>query len=110
MPVIQREVSLAAGASNPNLLNGSVFEFARGNVLMSVGCTAAATGTFITINSGSDIVLEESPPIVRAAFPIIPDDMYYVDVASLGDRIVIAARNPTAGAIIHRPLVQITNL
>jgi hypothetical protein len=110
MPVIQREVSVGIGATDPNLLAGSVFEFARGNVLISAGVTAAATGSFVTINSGSDVVLEESPPIVATVFPIIPDNMFYTDVATVGDRITIAARNPTAGAIIHRALVQITNL
>lgn len=110
MPVIQRETSVGAGASNANLLAGSVFEFARGNVLIAMGVTAAATGTFVTINSGSDVVLEESAPVVRTAFPIIPDDIYYTDVATVGDRIIIAVRNPTGGAVIHRALVQITNI
>lgn len=110
MPVMQREVSVGIGVTDPNLLTGSVFEFARGNILISAGVTAAATGTFVTINSGSDVVLEESPPIVATVFPIIPDNMFYTDVATTGDRIIIAARNPTAGAIIHRALVQITNL
>lgn len=110
MPVIQRETSVGAGLTVANLLAGSVFEFARQNVLIVVGVTAAATGSFITINSGSDVVAEESPPIVKTVFPVIPDDMYYSDVATVGDRIVIAARNPTGGAIIHRALVQITNL
>lgn len=110
MPVMQREVSVGIGATDANLLAGSVFEFARGNILISAGVTAAATGTFVTINSGSDVVLEESPPSVQTRFPIIPDEMYYTDVATVGDRVIIAARNPTAGAVIHRALVQITNL
>lgn len=110
MPVIQREVSVATLTTDPNLLTGSVFEFARGNVLMSIGVTAAATGTFVTINSGSDVVLEESAPAVLTRFPIIPDEMYYTDVATGGDRVIIAVRNPTGGAVIHRALVQITNL
>ena len=109
MPVMQREVSVGIGLTDPNLLAGSVFEFARGNVLLSAGVTAAATGSFVTINSGSDVVLEESAPVVGTLFPIIPDQMYYTDVATIGDRIIIAARNPTGGAIIHRALVQITN-
>lgn len=110
MPVMQREVSVGAGVTNPNLLTGSVFEFARGNVLMAMGVTAAATGTFVTINSGADVVLEESAPVVATRFPIIPDEMYYADVAAGGDRIIIAVRNPTGGAVVHRALVQITNL
>lgn len=109
MPVMQREVSVGIGLTDPNLLAGSVFEFARGNILISAGVTAAAAGTFVTLNSGSDVVMEESPPVVAARFPIIPDEMYYTDVATAGDRIIVAARNPTGGAIIHRALVQITN-
>lgn len=110
MPVIMREVSVAAGATDPNLLTGSTFEFMRNNVFLSVGLSAAATGTFVTIISGSDIVVEESPPPVLTRYPVIPDEMYFNDVATLADRLVISARNPTGGAVIHRTVVQITNL
>lgn len=110
MPVIMREVSVGIGATDPNLLAGSTFEFMRGNVYLSIGVTAAATGSFVTIISGSDIIVEESAPNVLTRYPVIPDEMYFNDVATLADRLVIAVRNPTAGAIIHRALVQITNL
>lgn len=110
MPVIMREVSVGIGVTDPNLLAGSTFEFMRGNVFLSIGVSAAATGTFITIVSGSDIVVEESAPPVLARYPVIPDEMYFNDVATLADRLVIAARNPTAGAIVHRVIVQVTNL
>lgn len=110
MPVIMREVSVGIGATDPNLLAGSTFEFMRGNVYLSVGVTAAATGSFVTIISGSDIVVEESAPPVLTRYPVIPDEMYFNDVATLADRLVISARNPTGGAIIHRCVVQITNL
>ena len=110
MPVILREVSVAAGATDPNLLTGSTFEFMRNNVFLSIGVTAAATGTFVTIVSGSDIVVEESPPPVLTRYPVIPDEMYFNDVATLADRLVVSARNPTGGAVIHRALVQLTNL
>jgi hypothetical protein len=82
----------------------------RGNVYISMGVTASATGTFFTIISGSDIIVEESPPYVSATFPIIPDQMFFNDVATLADRLVIAARNPTGGAVTIRLIVQITNL
>jgi hypothetical protein len=110
MPVIAREVSIAAGAANPNLLSGSSFEFMRQNVYLSIGVTAAATGTFVSIFSGSDLILEESAPPVLTRYPVIPDEMYFNDVATLADRLVIAGRNPTGGAVVHRALVQITNL
>jgi hypothetical protein len=36
--------------------------------------------------------------------------MYYTDVATQGDRLVIQVRNSTGGALVVRALVQITNL
>lgn len=110
MPVIMREVSIGATSVVANLLAGSTFELARGNVYLSIGVTAAATGSFVTIFSGSDIILEESAPPVLARYPIIPDEMYFNDVATIADRLVISVSNPTGGAIVHRALVQITNL
>lgn len=108
MPIIQREQSVAAGAAVDNLLAGSAFEFARQNAVVSMGVTAAATGTFVTVQSGPDVIQEESPPIVRAAFPIIPDDFALNYAAAAGDRQVVRVRNPTGGAVIHRAIAQIT--
>lgn len=110
MPVIQKEISVGAGATVENALSGSAFEFARSNQLVAIGVTAAATGTFVTIQSGADIVLEESPTVVKTTYPVIPDEMYYNDVAVQGDRLVVRLRNPTAGAITMRVLVQTTNI
>ena len=110
MPVIQKEVSIAAGAVNDNLLTGSAFEFLRQNSLVSIGLSQAATGMFATIQSGSDIVAEEFSPAILTRYPIIPDEMYYSDVGAAGDRLVIRVRNPTGGAIIARAIVQVTPL
>ena len=110
MAVIQKEISVGAGATEENALSGSAFEFLRRNAIVSIGVTAAATGTFVTVQSGSDIVLEESPTLIKTAFPTIPDDMYYNDVGVVGDRLVVRLRNPTAGAIVMRVLVQVTDL
>lgn len=110
MPVIMREVSIAAGATNENLLSGSAFEFLRANSLVSIGVTAAATGTFATIQSGADIVAEEFAPPVLTRYPIIPDEMYFSDVGVGGDRLVVRARNPTGGAVIHRVACQVSGL
>lgn len=110
MPAIQKEVSVGAGATVENILSGSAFEFLRRNAVVSAGVTAAVTGTFVTVQSGGDIVLEESPSYVQASFPRVPDEMVYNDVGVAGDRLVIRLRNPTAGAIIMRCLVQITFL
>lgn len=110
MSVIMREVALLTLVNSPNLLAGSTFELMRGTVYMSLGCTVSATGGFITIFSGADLVLEESPPFISASYPIVPDQMYFTDYATVADRLVIAARNPTGGTLTFRPLVQITAL
>ena len=106
-PVIQIETSIGAGAVNQNLVSGSAFEFARTRQVVSIGVTAAATGSFVTIQAGPDIVAEEFAPAVLTRYPIIPDEMYYNDVMEVGDRLVIRARNPTGGAIIHTAVVQV---
>lgn len=110
MPVIQKETSIAAGAVADNLLAGSAFEFLRQNSLVSIGLTQSATGMFATIQSGSDIIAEEFSPAIKTLYPVIPDEMYYSDVGSAGDRLVIRVRNPTAGALTARAIVQITPL
>jgi hypothetical protein len=107
MPTIQKETSIAAGAVNDNLLSGSAFEYMRGNGVVSCGVVAAATGTFITIQSGPDIVLEESPPMVLTTMPIVPDHFFYNWAAAAGDRLLIRARNPTGGAVVHRVVANV---
>lgn len=107
MAVIQRSPSIAAGASQ-NLVAGSVYEFARTRQVISVGVTQAATGMFCTINAGADVIAEEFEPAIATRFPIIPDEMYYSDVMEPADRLNINVRNPTAGAIIARCIVQLS--
>ncbi len=110
MPVIQKEVALAANETLENALSGSAFEFLRRNAIVSAGATASATGLFVTVQSGGDIVLEESPAAIKTTFPIIPDEMFYNDVGVQGDRLVIRVRNSTAGALTIRVLVQVTDI
>lgn len=110
MPVIMREVSVAAGAVNENILAGSAFEFARSNSLVSIGVHQSATGGFATINSGADVVAEEFSPPIATVYPVIPDNMYFSDVAAAGDRLVIRYRNPTGGALVVRVVCQVTAL
>lgn len=110
MPAIQVEVSVAAGSANTNVFAGSAFEYSRGRNLLSLGVTAAATGTFITINSGADVVLEESPPFVKTSFPIVPDEMFYNDIMESMDRLRVSVRNPTGGAVVHRAIALLSPL
>lgn len=108
MPVIQKEVSVGATTANENILSGSSFEFLRSNSVVSIGLVGSATGLVANIQSGADIVLEESPLAVKTTMPSIPDEMYYNDVGVQGDRLVIRVRNTTGGALTVRAVVQIT--
>lgn len=110
MPVIQREVSVAAGAVNDNIFSGSAFEFARQSQVVSIGVAQSATGGFATIQSGGDVIAEEFSPAILTRFPIIPDEMYYNDVQAVGDRLVLRYRNPTGAALTVRAIAQIQPL
>lgn len=107
---MQVEVSVAAGATNTNIFNGSAFEYSRGRQALSLGVTAAATGTLITIQSGSDVILEESAPMVLTTMPIVPDHMYYNDIMEMFDRLRVQVRNPSGGAVVHRAIALLTPL
>lgn len=110
MPTIQKEVSVGANATVDNLISGSSFEFLRRNSVVSIAAVGSATGLVMAVQSGSDIVLEEAPLLVKTTMPTIPDDFYYNDVGVAGDRLVLRIRNTTAGALTVRAIVQITPL
>jgi 3-hydroxymyristoyl/3-hydroxydecanoyl-(acyl carrier protein) dehydratase len=106
--VIQRETSIAAGGVNDNIFSGSAFEYVRQPGVVSIGVTAAATGTFITLQAGPTLILEESPPVVKTVMPVVPDDFLYQSAVVPGDRLVLRARNPTGGAVIIRAVAQLS--
>jgi hypothetical protein len=108
MPMIMVETSVAAGATNNNTVSGSAFEFARTRQIVSIGVAASATGGFARIQTGGDTVVEEFSPPILTRYPIVPDEMYFTDVMEAGDRLVIPFRNPTAGALTFRAVVQIS--
>jgi len=105
--VIQKETAAAAGAVVDNVFSGSAFEYVRSPGVVSIAAVASATGTFITIQAGPTLILEESPPTIKATMPTVPDDFLYQSAVVPGDRLVLRFRNPTAGAITLRAVAQI---
>lgn len=108
MPMIRKTASVAANATVDNIISGSIYEFMPWNAILNIGTQGSATGLVVTINSGSDTILEESPVPTQNRFPIIPDDMDVQDVAAAGERLVIKIRNTTGGALTYFSLVQLT--
>jgi len=108
MPIIKKEISIAANVTNDNIFSGSIYEFLPWNASINLGLTGSATGLVATVNTGSDTVQEESPVNILTTMPKIPDDMDIQDVAAAGERFVVKVRNTTAGALTLRALAQIT--
>lgn len=106
MPMIMIESSVAAGAVNNNLVSGSAFEFARQRQVVSMGWVQSATGGFMTLQAGADIVAEEFSVPILTTYPVVPDQMYFTDIMENGDRLVARYRNPTGGALTVRGVVQ----
>lgn len=97
--VIQGVTNLAIGASNLNVLQGSAFEFVkRPSRCRFYLVGPAAAGMLATVQSGSDVLMEQSPISRAARVPIVPDDITVEDVAMPGDRLKIALQNNTGAA------------
>ncbi|HEX2980674.1 MAG TPA: hypothetical protein VHO48_10465 [Anaerolineaceae bacterium] len=96
MPVIQKKVTVAAGAvSEP--LAGSLYEFLPYNAKIDFGIVGSAAGFNVDVVSGSDVLAEGMEPPITNRFPINPDDFTLTDVAAAGERLKVRARNTTAG-------------
>ncbi len=99
MPVIQNSVSVAANATNDNVLAGSQFEFLPYNAYLEFGLVASAAGLVADVYSGQDTVAESFALSVQNRFPVYPDDYPLNDVAAGGERIKVRIRNTTGGAL-----------
>lgn len=110
MPVIQKTVTVPSNGAIENALAGSAFEFLRQNAVVSMGVTAESVGVVVNIQSGADVILEETEAFEKVNYPIIPDEMFYNDVGVQGDRLVIRLRNTTGSPIVARVLVQVSNI
>ena len=99
MPVIQNSVSVAAGVTNDNVIQGSQFEFLPYDAYLEFGVNGSAAGLITDIYSGQDTIAENMALNAQNRFPIYPDDYPLNDVAAAGERIKIRVRNPTGGAL-----------
>ena len=100
MPILQGNVSVAAGAVNPNVIAGSAFEFPDRNYYGRLAFTAEAAGeSRLTVQVGSAVHMEESPVSRANRVPILPDDLVLARFpCPRGKRIILKVRNTGAGA------------
>ena len=112
MPVIQREVAVAAGGVEENLLAGSAFEFLRSRSVVSMAIVSSdnTSNTFCTIQIGSRVVAEEFVPRQGTTYPDTDNAFYYNAGGLPNERMVVRARNATAGSETFRIIAQVTEV
>lgn len=110
MPLMKYSATIAAGATVANVLSGSAFEFLQYNAQVAFAVVASATGIVATVQSGSDVLMEESPISLANRFGVWPDDFDLVDVAAQAERLVVKLRNTSAGTLTYFVTVKVDPL
>lgn len=110
MPLMKFSASIPTGGSVANVLAGSAFEFMQGDAQVAIAVIASATGIVATVQSGSDVLMEESPVSLANRFGIWPDDFDLTDVAAQSERLVVKLRNTSAGTLTYFVTVKVDPL
>lgn len=97
MPTMQDSVSVAANAVSANVLSGQLYEFVEGGTNVTLSCTGSATGLRTTFICAVPMVNDQAINL-QNRFPLVPDDVLHSGEV-FGGRLVLTARNTTAGAL-----------
>jgi len=97
MPTMQDSISVPANSVSANVLAGQLYEFVPQGVNVTVSCTGSATGLRTTFICGVPIINDQAINL-QNRFPLIPDDIIQNGQVP-GGRMVLTARNTTAGAL-----------
>jgi len=100
-----------------NALQGTQYEylpaamFPRG-AFCEFGSSADATGVFRTVQTGVDVIEEESPVAIKAinVQPIYPDDFTLTDAVGPGEKINVKLRDTSGAARVVNVIVKFTPL
>jgi len=100
MNLISISTTIAANATNNNIISGNQFEFLDIQSLLDFGFAASAIGLEVTVFLNTRTVTNQAIPLIKATTPIFPDDFLLTGVPALeGERIIISVVNTTAGAL-----------
>lgn len=108
MPLVQVTGSVAANATNDNVITGSQFEYLPYNATLEFGLVGSAAGLLIDAYSGQDVLCESMAVSIQNRYPIYPDDYVLSDVAAAGERVKVRVRNSTGGALTYFVAIRIT--
>lgn len=110
MPIIKKSAAVLTGATVDNVLTGSAFEILPYNANVRYAINGSATGFVATVQSGSDVLMEESPINIQNRFGVFPDDFDLSDVAGVGERQIVKLRNTSAGTLTYFVTLQVDPL
>jgi hypothetical protein len=116
--VSQISVRTALGANaQVNVLQGTQYEFLppamfQRGAFVEFGTVTDATGVLRTIQTGSDVVEEESPINIALinTQPVYPDHFTCNDMVGPGERINVKVRDTTGAARVVMTMVRFTPL
>lgn len=97
MPTMQDSVSVGANSVSANVLSGQLYEFVPQGTLVTLSCAGSATGLRTTLICNIPVVNDQAINL-QNRFPIIPDDIVFSGRVR-ACRLVLTARNTTAGAL-----------
>ena len=106
--MMETSVSIAANATNDNVLTGQRFERAPNDSLATFFSTGSAIGLTEEYNIGGRSASPSMPVNIQNRSPVVPDDLRIADVESYeGELIQVTVVNTTGGALTHRLRVEL---
>lgn len=107
MNVMTDRRSVAANATEGNVLAGKLHEFITSQSIVRYYGTAAAVGLFSSFLVGGESIVQDQELSAANRMPIVPDDFVAETGAMPSDRILVSLRNSTAGAIVGFTRVEV---
>ncbi len=99
--------SIAANTQNDNILSGKLHEFLGEHSRVVVAAANSAPGGRLSVLIGGEAIIQDQEVGSANRFPQLPQDFMAEGAGFPGDRIVIPARNTTAGAITFNVSVDV---
>ena len=110
MPTMTDRRSVAANTRTANILAGLPFEFIVAPSIVRIYLTGSAIGLNADVLIGGESLVSDSEISAANRFPLRPDDLLVEHGGSPGDRLFIALRNTTGGALTGQTLVDVIPL
>ena len=102
--------SVAANTRTANILAGKAFEFVARPSIVNIYVVGSAVGLRADVLIGGESIMSDEEVSSANRFPSTESDLTVRHGGSPGDRLFIALRNTTGGAITGNTLVEVLPL